>query len=618
MGILELSITGPLPNEHNKYTHSNNVCCQRRNLSVRSPTSGIVNIPDLHYFQIINTTDHCISQSNCYKNKKFVIHSMPNNSSFPLEREYRRQSCQTCHKNCPSKSSSSRTSIQTFQIPKKLRSCSIRKLSRGFNSAIVTNSFFGIRRTIISSKRIAFISMFCKKRNWTINRPELHPPDTQVYNYIDNHVSPENTNGISSSSCKDCRIVCSLNVFYQITSAKRHKKLPHMTYTTIRKQSLDICLCLWCNSSNNHRKCSKQSLSTSKRHIPNNMPMMCPEPKNCDFRQNRNPQGHTRPCPHVYVRNPEMLRGCCLFPKQSCRYQPNTKSSQQRRSCSCSLDNLFNMRQRSFPCLPINKTNTLKQLATSKGTQLEIFHSCFKRICTFGIQTTKNYLRETLQFHTKVKRHQISGHNLLVLTNQCLHCLIDIFCMANKSSFLPTIRYSQNKTSSKKLKSAQTLTVSIFLKTPTLKYKVHRTSYCQLKREKTPKNCPQSQWGSSMIRSSCLVSTSKSVGKVRPPISYGSCPTGRHLQLCSIICGVFSFRSLASNGKMLISYCQNFSNWSYKVSCTLPKQNKKTKNQKKLRSKKNQIQTHLLFGKYSFFVVITYGFDYQQKRESNP
>jgi hypothetical protein len=144
------------------------------------------------------------------------------------------------------------------------------------------------------------------------------------------------------------------------------------------------------------------------------------------------------------------------------------------------------MRQRSFPSLPINKPNTLKLLATSKGTLLKVFHSCFKRVCTFGIQTTKNYLRETLLFHTKVKRQLISCHNLLVLTNQSLHCLIDIFSMANESGFLPTIRYSQNKTSSKKLKSAQTLTVSIFLKRSSLKNEVHRTSDCLLKREKTP------------------------------------------------------------------------------------------------------------------------------------
>ncbi len=40
-------------------------------------------------------------------------------------------------------------------------------------------------------------------------------------------------------------------------------------------------------------------------------------------------------------------------------------------------------------------------------------------------------------------------------------------------------------------------------------------------------------------------------------------------------------------------YSKDLCNWSYEISCTIPKQNKETKKKEKFRSKKNQIQSHL-------------------------
>jgi hypothetical protein len=100
---------------------------------------------------------------------------MPNNCSFTLETIHRRKSCQTSHKHCPSKSSSSRTSVLSFQIPKVLRSG-----SSGAN---------GTTRKVIRSLSSSFCVTTCcsyKKRYWSINRPKLHAPNTSVNNDIDN------------------------------------------------------------------------------------------------------------------------------------------------------------------------------------------------------------------------------------------------------------------------------------------------------------------------------------------------------------------------------------------------------------------------------------------------
>jgi hypothetical protein len=50
--------------------------------------------------------------------------------------------------------------------------------------------------------------------------------------------------------------------------------------------------------------------------------------------------------------------------------------------------------------LPVNERATQKLQTTSKCTLQKVFHSSFKRICTFRIQTTKYNQRKTLLFHT--------------------------------------------------------------------------------------------------------------------------------------------------------------------------------------------------------------------------
>jgi hypothetical protein len=149
-----------------------------------------------------------------------------------------------------------------------------------------------------------------------------------------------------------------------------------MTHTTIGKQTFNISLGLRRNSSNNHRKCSKHSQRSSERHIPNSLPMTSPKSEYCNFRHNGNPQRHTRPRSHIYIGYPKVLRCCCLFPKQSSRNKPNTKSCKQRRIISSGAYNFFKMGLGGFACLPVNKTNSLEQLATSKRALLKIFHSC--------------------------------------------------------------------------------------------------------------------------------------------------------------------------------------------------------------------------------------------------
>lgn len=239
--------------------------------------------------------------------------------------------------------------------------------------------------------------------------------------------------------------------------------------------------------------------------------MMSPKTKNCNFWQNSNPQRNTRPSSYINIRHPKMQRSSCLFPKLSCRNKPNTQSSYLRRIISCSFNNFFNMRLRCFSCLPINKSNSQKLQTTSKSTQQKIFYCRFKRICTFRVQTTKYYLRKALLFHTKVKRHLISCYNQQILTHKCLYRLIYILSMTNSSNFLPTIRNSQNKTSSNKQNYAQSLTITIFLKRTSQKNNMLRTSEYLIKRKKTPNNSPQSQCRNSMIRPSIFIFFSFSI-----------------------------------------------------------------------------------------------------------
>lgn len=545
----------PLPDHHNKNTKPNNVSSQWGQAGIGSPASRIIYITQFNYFQIVNTPNHSVSQSYLYKNKQPIIYSMPNNCSFTLERENWRQSSKTCHENCPSEGCSSRASILPFQIPKKLGSSSVRQLSRKF--------------TLRSSFPIS-----CMGRKWAINRPKQLTPDTDINDNINNEICPQYTDRISCH--KQFRKTS--NFYFRANlrpSTLRNKNQTKVPDTTISEQSFDVCLCLRSNSSNNHRKCSEQNLSISKRHTPNSVPVMGPKAQNCNFWLNSNPQRYTRPCTHINIRNPKVQRSCRLFPKQSCRNKPDTKRCQLRRIIYSPFQNIFNMRQRSFSCLPINKTNPLKQQTTSKSTQQKILHCCFKRICTFGIQTTKNYLRKTLLFHTKVEGHLVCSHNLLILTNLCLHCQVYIFSMTDSSHFLPSIRNSQYKASSKKQKSTLLQTIGIFLKRTSQKYNMQRTSYSLLKRKKTPSNSPLSQCRSCMIRSSGtnLAVLWGHLRKLRPRQPF-----------------VISNKSTQS---ILFCYCQNFCYRSNKITSTIPKQNKKTKKQEKLRSKKNQIQSHL-------------------------
>ena len=100
--------------------------CQAAYMRKSAYLLATVYITNLHYFQIINTSNHSVSQSNKYENKKTIIYSMPDNCCFTLKRIHRGKSNQSSHKNSPSESSSSRRCIKPFQIPKKLRSCSLR------------------------------------------------------------------------------------------------------------------------------------------------------------------------------------------------------------------------------------------------------------------------------------------------------------------------------------------------------------------------------------------------------------------------------------------------------------------------------------------------------------
>jgi hypothetical protein len=154
--------------------------------------------------------------------------------------------------------------------------------------------------------------------------------------------------------------------------------------------------------------------------------------------------------------------------------------------------------------------------------------------------------------------------------------------MTDSCYFLPSIRYSQNKASCKKQKSTQLQTISIFLKRTPQKHNMHWARNSLLKRKKTPNYCPLGQCRCCMIRASAL---SYWLVGLRPT-TLGGRVSGRAILFC---------------------YCENFCNRSNKITSTIPKQNKKTKKQEKLRSKKNQIQSHL------FAILFSW-----QKRDLNP
>jgi len=276
-----------------------------------------------------------------------------------------------------------------------------------------------------------------------------------------------------------------------------------MSNTTVCKQSFQISLCQRRNSSNDHRKSSKKCQCTSKISFPNSMPMMSPESKNRNFWQKCNPQRYTRPCSSINIRNPKMQRSCCEFPKQTCCNLPNTKQKQQRRIFSCSSSQAFNMRQICFSCLPIDKTNSLKQQTASKCAQLEIFHCSFKRIGAFRIQAAKNNKRKTLLFQCEIQGHLVSCLNLQILSNQSLHCLINIFGLTNSCNFLPSKCYSQNKSTCCLQQNTQRQTVCILCKCSS-QYNCMQGTFPQKKNSKsTPSNSPLCLCSDRMVWTSC-------------------------------------------------------------------------------------------------------------------
>lgn len=127
MCSLKHRVSMPQSNKLKCCTDCNHICRQRTERSINSPTSWIVYITNFQYFQIIHTSNQCGYQ--CYSNRNLLpgVQTPPNNTSFPQESIYRRQSSLRNHKNPPCKGSCCRTLILTFQIHNILRSCSFER-----------------------------------------------------------------------------------------------------------------------------------------------------------------------------------------------------------------------------------------------------------------------------------------------------------------------------------------------------------------------------------------------------------------------------------------------------------------------------------------------------------
>lgn len=479
MSSLKHRISVPLSNQLKGCTPCNNISSDTRSFFISSPTCGCINITYFLNLQIVNTSNLCSYQSNCNRNQLSIIQSSPNNSGFPQESINRRKSCLTCHKHCPPKSCCPRTLILSFQIPNILRSCCFPSSSR---------------------KR-----MLMRTSHW----PHKQSPSPKINDDVNKHMSPLCTNCILRMSSRSQILFCSI---YRIRlppsrsrSTQRHQKLSHMSNTTISQQTFQACLCLRSQRSNNHRKSPKLCLCITKRIYPLLMPMMCPESQHCNFRQYSNPLRYTRPCSHINIRNPEVKRSCCQFPKKTHSYKPNSLLQKQRRFSLCPKSQIFNVRNICFSCLPIDKTNTLLQQTTPKSTQLKVFHSCFNRISTFVILSTQNYQRKTLLFQTKIHSHQICCLKKHILSHQCQHCQIYIFSVTNRCCFLPSQRYPLYKSCSLKQNSTLLQTICIFLKTSTLKYTLQRSIKHQKRTKNTPKHCPIRLSRCCVIRSCCWI-----------------------------------------------------------------------------------------------------------------
>lgn len=245
----------PQPKNHEKNTSCKNISRHNRKTAICCPTCRIFNITNFQNFQVIDTSNQTISQSNKNKSIKSFCHTFPKNSCFPQKSIHWRLTCLTYYKNCPSHCNSCGTLILTFQIPKKLRA-----------------------------------GKFVKRRSYDFIHNQT--PNTEINDNIENYVTPENTNTYVMRS-KHRISKQSIKSKFQIHSfwgTLRHKKQSHMPNTTISKQSFQICLSLWCNCPNNHRKSSKECQSTSKISSPNSLPMMSPKSEYGNFRLHCNPK----------------------------------------------------------------------------------------------------------------------------------------------------------------------------------------------------------------------------------------------------------------------------------------------------------------------------------------
>lgn len=306
----------------------------------------------------------------------------------------------------------------------------------------------------------------------------------------------------------------------------RHQQKPHMPDTTVCKQSFLACLSLRSQRSNNHGKVPKHCLCASKRSTPQCLPMMGPETEHCNFWLNCNPQRNACPPSSIHVRNPKMQRCCCLFPLKTHCYKPNSKLLKQRWFCCSPKNQVFNARKSCFTGLPIDKANSQLQQTTPKCTQLEVFHSCLNRISTLIVLSTLYNQRKTLLFQTKIHSHLVCRKNQQILTHQSLHCLIYIFSMTNTRSLLPSLRYSQYKSSCQKQNPALLQTIPIFLETTSQKNTLQRTKIKQKRKLQTPPDSPKTLCRCGVIGTRCWIFLNSKaflckVCSLSPQIGYG-------------------------------------------------------------------------------------------------
>lgn len=513
----------PQPNQLKRNTDCNYVCRGRTERFITSPTSRIVNVTNFQYFQIIHTSNQCGNLCNCNRNLLSGIHASPNNSSFPQEPIDWWQSGLRSHENPPCKCSCSGTFICAFQIPNVLRPCS-------FNRWLVGTG------------------------HWSYDQS----PNSKINHNVNKHVSPQCANGRVSRS------------------TLRHQQQSHVTNTTVRKLSFQTCLSLRGQRTNNHGKGSKQCLClcTSKRCTEQCLPMMGPEPKNCNFWLNCDPLRYTRPPASVHIGNPKMQWCCCLFPLKAHCYQPNSQLQKQRRLSCCAKHHVFNASDRGFSGLPVDKANSLQQNRTPKCTQLKVFHCCFNRKRTVIVLTAQYYQRKTLLFLSQIHRHLVCCKNQLILPHQSLHSLICIFCMPNTCSFLPSQRYCLYCSCCQKQNCTQLQAIPILLKTTSQKNALQRTVKTLHRQLQTPHNCPLTLCRGSMI---------------------GTC--GGVQVLFFLNCKTHALFSQQTRNvctlNIQICYSYNFCYRSYQSTSTIPQLNNKPKLQKKFGSHNNKIQNHM-------------------------